>query len=264
MESGSLHLPAPLTGLAARFGLPTFLEGRAQFEWLRLRGDPIWRRPEIPGASKRPVLLVPGFMASERSMDPMRRWLSRLGFNAEVAPIGLNAWSGAQLAEVVLDRARHLRTESGLRVILLGHSRGGQHATVAAVRAPEAVEALVTLGTPLRAVLPGHFLVRLPVALLQSLGRVVATEADKAAGARYDEDLLGPFPTEVRRVSVWSRSDGIVDWRLSMVRAAKNVEVKGSHIGLAMNRQVYRELVSFLEDLVAASPRSGALEGAGQ
>jgi len=260
VTSGQEALPAPLAGLAGRFGLPTFLEARAQVEWLRLMGDPIWRRPEIPGAQPRPVLLIPGFMASKRSMEPMRRWLCRLGFNAEVALIGLNAWSSAQMIEVVVDRIRQLAAESGHRAIVIGHSRGGQHGTVAAVRAPEAVQALLTLGSPLRVAHTEYFLTRVPVTLLKAVGRFVATEADRAAEARYEADLLGPFPADVRRISVWSKSDGIVDWRVSMIRDAKNVEVRGSHIGLAVNRHVYAEIASALEDLAAAASERGAAQ----
>ncbi|MCZ6784117.1 MAG: nitroreductase/quinone reductase family protein, partial [Proteobacteria bacterium] len=48
-------------------------------------------------------------------------------------------------------------------------------------------------------------------------------------------------------MSIWSKTDGIVDWRLSVVRGARNVQVVGSHIGLSCNAQVYRALVSILE-----------------
>lgn len=254
--NGDATLPSPLTGLAGAFGLPIFLEGRAQLEWLSLRNDAVWHRREIPDAASRPVLLVPGFMAGEASLSPMRRWLRRLGFAAEVAPVGLNAWSGQQGAQVVLESARRMAEESGHRVAIVGHSRGGQHGTVAAVRAPEAVAALVTLGSPLRVVSPNSFLTRVPSSVLSAVGSLVASADDRAAEAEYERDLLGPFPTEVRRISVWSKSDGIVDWRVSMLAEGKNVPVVGSHIGLAVNPQVYRELVSTLEALVTSSSRA--------
>jgi hypothetical protein len=76
--------------------------------------------------------------------------------------------------------------------------------------------------------------------------------------------LLGPFPGEVLRVSVWSKSDGIVDWRVSMLRKARNATVVGSHIGLAVNPQVYRELASTLEELVASSSRAPTEVRAGE
>lgn len=239
----------------ATHGLPAavLLEARAQLEWLSLLSDEVWHRAELPGASSQPVLLVPGFFASEASLKPMRGWLRRLGFTAEVAPVGLNVGSAAQGAEAVFESIHRLAEESGQRVVLVGHSRGGQHGTVAAVRAPEAVAALVTLGSPLRVLHPKHFLTRLPVTALRAVGGLVATEAQHSAESEYERDLLGPFPKEVQRVSIWSKSDGIVDWRVSMLREARNVPVVGSHIGLAVNPQVYRELAFVLEGLVASA-----------
>ncbi len=150
MQAPHETLPAPLTGLAGLLGLPTFLEARAGLEYLRLLNDPVWRRRESPAAASRPVLLVPGFMATPASLAPMRQWFQRQGCNAQVASVGLNAGPSASAAQVVLENVRRMAAESGQRVLVVGHSRGGQHARVAAVRAPEAVEVLVTLGTPLR------------------------------------------------------------------------------------------------------------------
>ncbi len=140
-----------------------------------------------------------------------------------------------------------MATESGQRVLIVGHSRGGQHARGAAVRAPEAVEVLVTLGTPLRVILVNHALVRLPVSVLSWLGRRIATDSQRAAEADYERDLLGPLPPDVRHVSVWSKTDGIVDWRVSVDHGVKSRRVEGSHVGLIVNPEVYRALVPILE-----------------
>ena len=68
----------------------------------------------------------------------MRRWLRRLDFDAEVAPVGLNAGPSARGAQVVEDSVRRMAAASRQPVVIVGHSRGGQHGRVAAVRAPEA------------------------------------------------------------------------------------------------------------------------------
>ena len=51
-------------------------------------------------------------------------------------------------------------------VPVIGHSRGGQEGRVLAVRHPEAVSLLVTLGAPLQVLYPPHLVVRAPVAAL--------------------------------------------------------------------------------------------------
>ena len=112
-DAPSARASTPHAGLAGLLGLPTFLEGRVSLEWLSLLNDAVWHQPEIPSAGLRPVLLVPGFMATEASLGPMRRWLCRLGFAAEVAPVGLNAWSGAQGGAIVTNSARRMAADSG-------------------------------------------------------------------------------------------------------------------------------------------------------
>jgi triacylglycerol lipase len=59
-----------------------------------------------------------------------------------------------------------------------------------------------------------------------------------------------------RLLAVHSRSDGIVDWRACLDPHADCVEVEGSHIGMAVNPSVYRELESLLDRTeVATSSR---------
>src|SRR5438552_3799829 len=54
------------------------------------------------------------------------------------------------------------------------------------------------------------------------------------AGATED------FPADVGFVSVYSRSDGIVDWRACLHPAASNVAVNASHCGMAAHADTYR------------------------
>jgi hypothetical protein len=62
------------------------------------------------------------------------------------------------------------------------------------------------------------------------------------------KDLQGPLPTEVRAVSIYSRSDGIVAWRACLDPSARHVEVDSSHSGMSVNRAVYRALAEILEE----------------
>jgi hypothetical protein len=45
---------------------------------------------------------------------------------------------------------------------------------------------------------------------------------------------------------VYSREDGVVWWEACTVPYARNVEVTGSHVGLAFNRKVYSVLAEAL------------------
>jgi hypothetical protein len=72
--------------------------------------------------------------------------------------------------------------------------------------------------------------------------------ADGDCCAPFRRDLLAPLPPEVRAVSVFSRSDGIVSWRACLDPCARHVEVESSHSGMSVNRAVYRVLDEVLDE----------------
>ena len=61
-----------------------------------------------------------------------------------------------------------------------------------------------------------------------------------------------PFPPEVGFVSLYSRSDGLVDWRACLDPRAEAVEVQASHIGMAVNASVYRAVDTALRGFAVA------------
>jgi hypothetical protein len=69
--------------------------------------------------------------------------------------------------------------------------------------------------------------------------------------------LAGPFPEEVGFVSVYSRSDGIIDWRGCLDPAARCVEIKSSHCGMSAHPAAYREVATALSEF-GASPSDEA------
>jgi hypothetical protein len=50
----------------------------------------------------------------------------------------------------------------------------------------------------------------------------------------------------VRLTSIYSRGDGMVRWESCVADYADNVEVTGSHVGLAWNRKSYRAIAQAL------------------
>jgi hypothetical protein len=49
-------------------------------------------------------------------------------------------------------------------------------------------------------------------------------------------------------VSVYSRTDGVVDWRACLDPGAEHVEVRASHCGMAVNASTYEVLARALAD----------------
>ena len=237
---------------------PIWREGLTGVELAALWRDPVFRRPDPGIGGGRPVLLIPGFLAGDDSLALMARWLRRNGYR----PSGSGIRANVQCATVTLDaleaRLEALRGEDGERVAVIGHSYGGTLARSLAMRRPDLVAGIVTLGAALVDQLAIHPLARMPVRLVGRLGSL------GAPGLLREDCLNGvcctevwhsptrPFPPEVGFVSLYSRGDGLVDWRACLDPRAELIEVQASHIGMAVNASVYRRIDAALREFSAA------------
>ncbi len=226
-------------------------ELRYGLEFARLAADPKFfapkRRPNPP-----PVLLVPGFMAADRSLSVLKGWLRRCGSRTASAGMWINVDCGERTANALEERVRRLAERAGREVVLIGQSRGGQLARVVAVRNPDAVGGLAMLGSPVLDPLhvgPAVLRTVRSVARLGDLGMpgLFSSECgDGACCAAYREDLKAPLPQATRALAIYSRSDGIVSWQSCLDPCAEQIEVDSSHSGMSVNRDVYRLLARFL------------------
>ena len=131
--------------------------------------------------------------------------------------------------------------------MIVGQSRGGVFAKALGARRPDLVAGVVTLGSPVLSQLAVHPLVLAQVGVVASLGSVPVRGLLSWRCLRgecctaFRAALRGPFPPEVGYVSLYSRSDGIVDWRSCLDPDADAcVEVRGSHCGMSLNADAYR------------------------
>lgn len=197
-------------------------------------------------------MLIPGFLTADNSMSTMARWLRRSGWHPLHSGFRVN-WSCAERTMGPLeDRLERLAEREGGPIAIIGHSRGGHFARVLAVRRPELVSGIVTLASPPLNPDSIHRLVALPttgVALLGTLGVPGLMRVSCFLGAcceRFRDDLHAPFPDGPAFVAIYSRLDGIVDWRLLYERAAMRVEVDATHLGIVANPQAYRQVADAL------------------
>jgi hypothetical protein len=111
----------------------------------------------------------------------------------------------------------------------------------------------MTLGSPVLdqlAVSPSVLRTVRSVAFLGDLGvRGLFTNEcrDGACCSEFRALLRAPLREDAPMVAEYSRSDAIVDWRACLDPAARWVEIDGSHCGMAVNAEVYRELDRLLE-----------------
>ena len=166
----------------------------------------------------------------------------------------LNADCAERAAGAVESRLRRLADRAGRPAVLIGQSRGGALARVAAQRNPELACAVVMLGSPVVAPLdvgPAVISAVRSIAWLGDLGvpGMLSSECrDGACCATFREDLRAPLPERVRGVSIYSRSDGIVSWEACLDPEAEHVEVDSSHTGMSVNVSVYRVLARVLDE----------------
>ena len=223
-------------------------EVRWQAELARLLADPVWRGVDVPRGDGGPVLLLPGFLAGDQSLSVMGIWLRRLGWAPRRAGISVNVDCSDRAVDKLEQVLVHAHLGTGRKVAIIGHSRGGHFAKALAARRPEAVSQVVSLGAGLDDPFDISELTRRAVDGVRS--RLHRREPELAAKGcfthtclcRYARDFAAPFPAQVPLTSIYSKGDGVVRWQACVVPYARCVQVRGSHIGLAFNRQAYREI----------------------
>jgi triacylglycerol lipase len=246
---------------------PLWRETRVGLEAAQLLRSPVWRGVGVAPGDGRGVLLVPGFLAGDGTLATMAKWLRAHGYWTLRAGIRANVGCSQEACERIEERLEALAARSGRPVAIVGQSRGGVLARVVATRRPDLVSGIVTLGAPTVGMLRVHPLVLLQVGLVGALGTGRVPGLFRMSCLRgaccesFRTDLVARFPAGVRYVCVYSRSDGIVDWRACLDGAATElVEIDASHCGMALSSGAYEEvaraLAAFADDEPAPLARA--------
>jgi pimeloyl-ACP methyl ester carboxylesterase len=223
----------------------------------------VFRGIDVEDGGGQPVLLIPGFLAGDDSLRLMTQWLRRTGHHTRKAGIRSNVDCSAVSAERLAERLECLADTTGQRVAIIGQSRGGNMAKVLAVRHPELVSGIVTLGSPQLNPFDVHPLVRMQVYAVGTLGtlgvRGLFKHSCKVGKCceTFWEDLAGPMADGVGYLSVYSKSDGIVRWRACLDPCAEHLEIDASHVGMAVAPRAYRAIAQALTEFRAADRGPG-------
>lgn len=172
-------------------------------------------------------------------MRVMDNWLNRIGYRSFVSGILFNVHHSERMLSGVRRKVTDIQKQTGARVTLVGHSRGGLLAKVFAQRRPQAVEQVIGLGSP--------FADWTDIAPMTNRAvRVVSTANMLAYGRRlnaegrftYDLELAPIVPT----ASIYTKTDDVVNFRACLRPDIPAIPVWGSHNGLVVNPEVYRVL----------------------
>ena len=220
------------------------------------RRTPLGARPMRVGE---PVLLVPGFLAGDSSLGPMSRTLRHQGFRTYRADIRANVGCTLSAAAQLEERLEEFSQRRGSRVRFVGHSLGGRLARGVAARRPDLVAGIVTMGSPMLAPGAHHVSLARSVDLLVRLNRagmrgLMAENcvAGDCAQESFDQ-ARAPLPEGMDFTAIFSRRDGIVDWRACVDPAARPVEVRSSHVGMAFDPLVITAVSAALRPPVPTS-----------
>jgi pimeloyl-ACP methyl ester carboxylesterase len=192
-----------------------------------------------PKGDNHPVMVLPGFLASDISTQPIRAFLKLKGYQTYGWGLGRNL--GTQIvggenviSDVLLNRVIELSVKHGGKVSLVGWSLGGILAREIARLLPDIVRQVITLGSPFNG--PDG---SAPIA--SKLFDIINGDiADRNPQVMLNMLSPPPVPTS----AIYSRTDGVAHWqacmntRIDISEQAENIEVKGSHLGLGHNHQV--------------------------
>jgi triacylglycerol lipase len=201
-----------------------------------------------------PVLLVPGFMAGDATLKAMSMFLRRQGFRTYRAQIHANVGCTREAADRLERRIESIAIRRDRKVTIVGHSLGGMLARGLASRRPDLVEGIVSMGSPVLAPGAVHRVLAWDAEMLSKLTRagfrgMMSSDCFGGECARlsFEESQL-PLDPEVGFTAIYSKRDGIVDWKACLDPSAEHVEVRTSHVGMAVDPYVMDRVLAALRD----------------
>ncbi len=187
----------------------------------------------LPAGDGRPVMVLPGFTASDQSTAALRYVLARLDYSVHGWHLGQNLGPSQRIVDGMINRFDEIHHRHGEQpVTLIGWSLGGLYSRALAARFPDKVRHVITLGSPFR----------LTRAEETNVGRWFDITAPvhglrRQHSADFRREPYTGVPA-VPSTAVFTKADGVVPWK-SCVDVpgprSENVEVFGSHCGLGFN-----------------------------
>jgi pimeloyl-ACP methyl ester carboxylesterase len=173
----------------------------------------------------RPVLVLPGLLAGDRSTRPLRRLLNFAGYTAYGWRLGTNIGPTRRIISGMDTVLGEITDRHGEPASVIGWSLGGMLGHDLVSRHPGAVDRLITLGSPLYSTDPS-----------QSRGSPFYDEYTATHLPEYSRDSWRPpGALAIPATSIFSKTDGVVRWHTCLHPPGpltENIEVYSSHCGL--------------------------------
>ena len=217
---------------------------RAAYEYASMKLTPF---PVAPAGDGHGVVVFPGLATDSTSTRPLRRYCAALGYAAYDWGRGYNLGPRGDIDEWLLDLSLHVAeftAEHNDGLSLIGWSLGGLYARELAKLMTGRIRQVITIGTPF-------------AGDAQQTNARWLFRAVNGAEPALNNAMLARLrtPPPVPTTSIFSRSDGVVNWNACRHavdhRLTQDIEVNGSHCGLAWNSQV----LAIIGDRLAQDPK---------
>jgi pimeloyl-ACP methyl ester carboxylesterase len=217
------------------------LEGRAGAEAARLMlAMPLLRMRSQKGRGE-PVLVLPGFMADDHSTFVLRQFLNSIGYKSCPWGLGINRKRMMDFLPKISKQTRDLCEKHLTKVRLIGWSRGGILAREVARDHPELVDRVITIGSPVK----GGVNISSIGPLVQRETGMSSQQLSKILSQRQQTEISVPIR------AIYSKLDGVVSWKACIDDLSKDVEhfeIRGSHVGMGTNLEVFKLLPKLLAE----------------
>jgi hypothetical protein len=190
------------------------------------------RLSERGPADGEPLMVIPGFLANDRTTLGLQRAFAKAGYRVTGWGLGLNKGVQEDTLERIVERIE--RFGRGRKVVLVGWSLGGIYAREAAKIRPDLVTKVVSMGSPFSGDRRSNNVWRL---------------YEWVAGHPVDnppiESILEEKPP-VPTLAIWSRKDGIVAVCAARGEPGESdaqLELDCNHMGFAVSGRIYPRIV---------------------
>ena len=228
-------------------------------ELLLLHTSPVYYGLGIPRGDGSAVVVVPGFLGSDTYLAQLHSWLARIGYRPYFSGVGINAECPNLLIKYRIHfNVERALTETGRKIHLIGHSLGGIIARAIAAQRPKDVASVITLGSPFRGTVVHPSVLKAAEAVRK---RILEAEGSDVLPSCYTgrctcnflNSLRRVLPKNVRQTAIYTRNDGVVDWRYCLTgKKGADFEVPGTHVGLTFNPSVYSLIAERLAEAQTA------------
>ena len=189
-----------------------------------------------------PALVIPGFIANDRTTMELRRVLAEAGYRTYPWNCGWNMGATADTIDRLAQRLDEISPDQP--VLVVGWSLGGVFARELARAQPSRVRAVVTLGSPFSG--DPH---------LNNVWRLY----EWVAGHKVDQPPIPritakpPVPT----LAIWSRKDGLIAPAAARGLKAESdraVELSCSHMAFGVSRRTAKRVAHEIGHFLAEHP----------